>query len=286
MIPLSPDWLTALVDLGFIPLLVAYLVKPLWPGENRNNRYFLLLLMFMFFANLAVHMEALEIMQSASLGVRLMTWLVILLILIISGRILPFFTQAVVPGYRAKQWAWLEKSTITGMMLIIIISLLQISSWPAFIVFLAMGVLQAIRMIGWFHPGAWKIPVLLVLYSGYSWIIAGFLFSALAAVNLFPDNLSRHTLTIGVIGVFTLGMMSRVTLGHTGRQMKTGTAVNSAFVLVNLAVLVRILFPVVMPAYYVQWVYLSGALWVSAFLIFCIQYIPYLVQARVDNANG
>ena len=60
LVPPSPDWLIALVDLCFLPLLVAYLFKPLWPGKNRKNRYFLLILLIMFFANLAVHLEVLD----------------------------------------------------------------------------------------------------------------------------------------------------------------------------------------------------------------------------------
>jgi hypothetical protein len=74
-----------------------------------------------------------------------------------------------------------------------------------------------------------------------------------------------HALTTGAIGVFTLGMMARVTLGHTGREMRSSGLTNLSFVLANLAAIARVLLPVVMPQGYKVSLYTSGLLWILVF---------------------
>lgn len=281
-----PTWLIALTDLAFFPLISVALAKPLWQDKNRANRVFIMLFLAITIANLMVHAEILGMMSLASNGIQLMTDLVILLVLIISGRVLPFFTQAVIPGYMASRWLWVEQLTIVLMIVVIILNQVYSGTSAQALTYSLLAVLQIIHVTGWHHPRIWSIPVLWVLYTGYVWLIIGLVLSGLSAADLFQSNLAKHALTVGVIGIFTLGMMSRVTLGHTGRPMQTTRSVNLAFLLMNIASASRVFLPAIFPASYQTWIYLSGGLWISAFIIFCITHAPHLVQARVDGAPG
>lgn len=118
------------------------------------------------------------------------------------------------------------------------------------------------------------------------WIIVGLLLTGLASWNLIAPSLAKHALTIGGIGVLTLGMMARVALGHTGRPLQPAKAVEVAFGLLNLGALVRVFGPLVAPGIYTFWVHLSGGIWMICFLIFSIYYLPILVKPRIDGKPG
>ncbi|MEW8468369.1 MAG: NnrS family protein, partial [Candidatus Thiodiazotropha sp.] len=114
----------------------------------------------------------------------------------------------------------------------------------------------------------------------------GFTAKALALLGLYPVNLATHALTVGAIGLFTLGMMARVALGHTGREMQPGRAMVIAFILINVAVVIRVVMPVTGVIGYELSIALSGALWTLGFLLFLITYLPILLLPRIDGRPG
>ena len=128
--------------------------------------------------------------------------------------------------------------------------------------------------------------MLAVLYAGYLWLILGLALDGLAALGLLPPFPALHALTTGGIGVFTLGMVARVTLGHTGRDMRASPATSLAFVIINLAALTRVFLPLLWPGHYHLWLGISGGLWVLAFALFLGIYGPMLIQPRVDGRPG
>jgi uncharacterized protein involved in response to NO len=80
--------------------------------------------------------------------------------------------------------------------------------------------------------------------------------------------------------------MARVSLGHTGRPLKVSTLVAFAFVLINLAAVLRGILPIIFPRWLPQLVALSGGLWVAAFALFFVIYVPILTQPRIDGRPG
>ena len=96
-------------------------------------------------------------------------------------------------------------------------------------------------------------------------------------------SIALHALTAGAIGVFTIGMMVRVTLEHTGRAMVSPPSMTAAFITINLAALVRVAFPLLWPAHYNSWMMLSGLLWSGAFAAFLVVIGPMLLAERVDG---
>lgn len=285
--PGMPQPLIAATDLIFLPLLAAALVQSVRAGANKVNRLFLPLLGAMTLANALVHAEALGWLAGGAVrGADLMLDLVLLTLIWVGGRIMPFFTERAIPGAKSVTRARVEQAGFALILLLAALDLAGIDGWPTGIAALVLGAVQAVRLIGWHHRGAWGIPILWVLYTGYSWLVLGLVARGLGEWGLFPSTLATHALTTGAIGVFTLGMMSRVALGHTGRAMRSAPAVNSAFVAANLAAAIRVFGPYLLPEWYVSWILLSGLLWLLAFALFAFVYTPILLRPRIDGREG
>jgi len=281
-----PAYLTAAVDLAFLPLLALALAGPLLRAGKTNNLVFLPLLAAMALANLLVHLEALGMAGTAARGNGLMLNLILLLMLIVGGRVIPFFTEKAIAGAIARQTPWVERVGFGALLALAGTELL----WPrpelVAGLSLTLALSQLLRVGGWYQKRVWSIPILWVLYTGYGWLILGFLLKALAAMGLVAPHPPLHALTTGGIAVLTLGMMARVALGHTGRTLESARLVNLAFVLLNLAAAARSLGPLLLPQWYTTWLHGAGGLWILAFGLFSVVYAPILVRPRADGRPG
>jgi uncharacterized protein involved in response to NO len=290
-----PGVAIAVLDLAFFPLLALGLVRPLWRGDNRTNRVFLALFAAMSLAALLVHLDALGLMAgTARAGDRLMLDLALVTLLIVAGRVMPFFTERGVPGAEATVRRPVEVLTFTLAPALALAHLLAALPGPwadagtalGAVLAAALALVQVVRFLGWQDLRAWRNPMLAVLYAGYLWLIAGLALDALAGLGWLAPFPAMHALTAGAFGVFTLGMMARVTLGHTGRLVASSPATNAAFVLVNAAALARVLPALIAPASYTTWLVVSGALWMLAFGVFLWVYGPVLMRPRIDGRAG
>ena len=284
--PVVPGALIALVDLAFIPLMTAALAGPLWKGNNRINRLFVPLLLSMALANLLVHLQALGLAETAQRGTTLMLNMILLLILFVAGRVLPFFTENAIPNAKTKYVPKIDK---TGFYLIIALGLTQLLipiNGLVAVLALSLAINQAMRLYNWYDHRIWGIPILWVLHTGYGWVIIGLFLTAAAELDLFPGNLAVHALTTGGIAVFTLGMMARVALGHTGRTLQPKRVIEICFILINLVALIRVFGPLLLPSLYNMLIDISGLLWIVIFALFSVVYLPILLRPRVDGRPG
>ncbi len=281
--PVLPPAAVALTDLAFLPLLGLAIYRPLMAGENRLNRIFLPLLAAMFLANLLHHLQSLGLAQTARQSVNLMIDLVVVLILVVSGRVIPFFTEKAVTGASPRHSRWREALSYAAIGLWTLGQLLDLSAWMLALAALAVAASQLWRFHDWHHPGIWRLPILWVLFSGLLWLVVGFSLKSLSLIGLFPPNLATHALTAGAIGVLTYGMMARVALGHTGRDINPPRAVGISFLALNLAVIVRVFAPTLLPQSYTRWVMVSGAAWAACYLIFALYYLKLLNSPRLDG---
>jgi uncharacterized protein involved in response to NO len=266
--------------------------RPLWHGSNRVNRWFLFFFAGMTLANGLVHLDVAGVGQQLGLwqrGVYLMIDMVLLVLMLVAGRVIPFFTEKAVPGSRVTSRRWVEQGVFVTMALAALLELLLPHGSLAGAAFVLVAVIQFIRLQGWYgsNHGIWKRPILWVLYLGYFWLALGLLLRGLAGFGLLPQAVSMHAITLGGIGILTLGMMSRVDLGHTGRDINDiGWWMPLAFVLLNLGAIVRVFLPLLDMGRYVLWINLAGMAWMLAFLIFALYYTPILVQPRIDGRPG
>jgi uncharacterized protein involved in response to NO len=282
-----PAWLISVVDLAFLPALTVSIAMPLMRQGEKRNLLFLPLMLGFFAGNLLVHLELLGLVPGvARHGVFLGLYLIILLIVIMGGRVIPFFTERALPGVVIKRrpvLEWLAPLTVIAFMLAeILFPNSEVTGALAGLAFIINGV----RMVSWYSHRYWQVPLLWVLHLGYGWIVVGFLLKAAASFGLIAAQFTIHAFTVGSIGVLTLGMMARVSLGHTARPLKVESSMVIAFILINVAAVLRGLLPSIFPLWFSQLVILSGMLWIAAFLMFAIVYAPILTQPRIDGQPG
>ena len=286
LLPL-PGWAIAAVDLAFLPAVAIALYPALLRGKNRVNRLFLPLLGAMAIANALVHAQALGLTSdTAGRGTLAMLDLVLLLVLVVSGRVIAFFTERGVAGSTPRNREWLEQ---VGFAAAIALAVADAAGAPPPVVGTLCAVLAVqttVRVAGWHDRRVWRNPILWVLHAAVLWLALGFAMRAAASFGLVAPNVALHALTVGAIGVLTLGMMSRVTLGHTGRDMRAPRTMTVAFVLLNLAALARGIAPALWPERYLMLVHSAAGLWILAFLLFLVAHAAMLWQPRVDGRPG
>ncbi len=284
---LLPDALIALVDFAFLPVLAYHLSKPIIAAKNYNNLFFIGLLLLLALGNGLIHAEMLGLQAStAATGIQLIVATIIIMILAIAGRVFPFFTERGIPGTLIIRNPILDKVSIASAVMVFGLQIAGISgTWLALAATLAV-VVNAVRLAGWYVPRIRYVPLLWVLYVGYGWVVLGFMLTALAAYSVVSPSLALHAFTLGGIGVLTLGMMARVSLGHTGRALKASNAIAVAFVSINFAALFRVLLPIALPHWYEVLIYVSTLFWLAAFSLFVFVYAPILVRPRIDGQEG
>ncbi len=139
--------------------------------------------------------------------------------------------------------------------------------------------------MGLFSAKILPVPLVLILQLSYLFVIIGYLFYPLSLLDLLNPSIAYHAFAVGGIGGLTLGMMSRVSLGHTGRPLAAGPMMITAFALLMLSALLRISIDI-MPLSYTGTLHLSGSLWIIAWLLFLIKYTSILIKPRVDGLYG
>jgi uncharacterized protein involved in response to NO len=214
--------------------------------------------------------------------------MIVALILTMGRRVIPFFIERGV-GYPVtlRNWRWLD---IASMVLLLAFALCEVflaARQAAAALALVLFVLYGIRLWGWHTPGLWRKPLLWSLYIGYGFIAAGFpLYTAGVYFNVSPF-LAVHAFAFGGIGVVTLGMMTRVSLGHTGRNInRPPRSTGYLLALLVAGAIVRVVFPLADPAHYLWWVAVSGIMWIMAFAGVALVYFPILTKPRIDGQPG
>jgi uncharacterized protein involved in response to NO len=285
-----PYVVAALVDLLFLPAVLVAVLRPVLRMKQARNYAFSVMLLGMTFANLLFHAAVLELAPISPLhGLTLALYLIVLMMVVMGGRIIPYFTERRVSS-TAKKWTlveWLAPATAVATMVAALLSQ-HLHALLALVVPLAVAAAaaNAVRLAGWQAKRLWEVPLLWVLHLGYGWIVIGFALDALVAAGLVSPFLALHAYATGGIGVLTLGMMSRVALGHTGHILEAPKIMAWAFALMNLAAAVRVFGPLLLPAQTATLHLLGGMLWMAAFAAFVVVYAPMLWRPRADGKPG
>ncbi len=284
-IPGVPMAVYALVDLALFPALTIAIAKPIIKARQLRNAGFPVMLGLLTVANLLVHMQWLGMASTFAIGQTLAIYIIVMMMVAMGGRVIPSFTDGKLRT-RATRWKAIEiLAPVTVALTFIAVIIQPVSIVTALIAGVA-AIVQTVRVAGWYTSKYWSVPLLWVLHLGYAWIAIGFALTALAALQIVTPSLALHAFTTGAIGTLTLGMMARVSLGHTGRMLEPSKLVEVAFAIIVLAGIARIFLPMLMPYAYTATISISGVLWMAAFAIFAVIYAPMLVNARVDGKPG
>lgn len=290
LVPFVPglsSGIVALVDLAFLPLTALALAFPLFKSRQKHNIPFVFLLLSMALANALFHLQLLGLTANTlQSGIQLGLGMVLLLLVVMGGRVIPFFIERGLQGVRIRKWDMIERLAVGSVLLYVPVQAFLPHSTVAMLLALATGLIHALRLGGWYANRLWSVSLLWVLFLGYGWVVVGLLMQGLGVLLPVPPMLSLHALTVGAIGVLTLGMMARVAIGHTGRQMQAHPLMSWAFALLIGAAVVRVFVPLLLPTPYSLWIDIAGLLWLLAFLPFFLIYFPILTRPRVDGQPG
>jgi uncharacterized protein involved in response to NO len=282
-----PPAVVAGSNLLFLPVLCVVLARAIYGARSRRNYGIPILIAALFAAQLLVHLDALGFWPGGQrLGVWLGVDLLVLLILLIGGRVIPLFTRNAT-GATTTNRVWLDRGALGAMVLLVAADAVNANGVVVATLAGVAGLLAAARAVSWGAGRTLKKPILWVLHVGYAFVPAGLLLRALGAVvPVVAPSLALHALTVGAIGVLTFGMMVRVALGHTGRPIQASPTMAVALVLLVLSALVRVVGPLVAPAYTWQSLHSAGTLWSVAFLLFLVQLGRVLMIPRADGKPG
>lgn len=277
----------AALDLSFFAVLLILTLRQVVAGRNWRNLPVTVAPGLLLAGSALVHLEALDIAATATIGNRVGIAVFVLLVTLIGGRIIPAFTRN-----------WLKSRAEDGPLPIqpnrfdlaaIALTLLTLIAWLAApqsaitaTAAIATALAHAIRLARWCGWRTCREPLVWILHVAYAWIPVGFGFIALSAIwsaNV-PESAGLHALSAGVMTSMMLAMMTRASLGHTGRALHADRGTVLVYLCALGAAVTRIAASL-LPEMFLPLIALSGALWIVAFGLYLATYAPKLCGPRV-----
>jgi len=281
----------AAAELAFLPLLAFLIGRSLVQERNRNFPMLVIVAVLWGIDGWFLWALAAADYLQAGLALRTGIGVLLLLVTVIGGRIVPAFTAN---ALRARGIAAeittrkpVEVATIGSMALAVVVDALAPGQQAAGLVALIAALAQAVRLAGWRSLRTFDDPIVWVLHAAYAWLPLGL---ALKAVHLLAGAPWAaqwlHALTIGVAAMMIMAVMTRASLGHTGRPLVVARSIAVAYALLLGAALVRVFGPALLPASYLATVETAALLWIAAFAIYVAVYAPILTRERADGKPG
>ena len=287
--PFLPNALTAFIDLLFLPFAAGALLYPIAKVKLWRNAIFMPILLFMTACNFMMHYAvAMNQPSYQQVAATAMVMVVTLLMTIMAGRVFPMFTANGTQTEKVVPISWLEKSTVIGTLLGGLLSLHWFSVIPYINawIFFTVALLHAYRVFRWKIWVTLKTPLVWSLHLSYWAIPLGFLLLGLSEITRsISQSQALHSFTVGAMSSMILAMISRVSLGHTGRKIAVGKVMAAAFILIFLATLVRVFGSLLITNYSLV-LQVSLVLWIGAYAIFISQYARLLTTPRIDGSPG
>jgi uncharacterized protein involved in response to NO len=288
---LWPAVLIAAIDLAFLPTLGILVAKPLLSSRNRNTKLLAVLGLFwltdlVFQIGLIRH-DAPLALQALKVGIDI----VLVLVTVIGGRLVPSFTSSSLRPLGLHD-AVHNRTSLSGLAIagMIAVTLSDIV-WPesriaGAVAGVAAG-LQATRLLQWATWRTLRQPIVWVLHLSYAWLPVGLALKAIALLSGAAfAAFWLHALTIGALATMILAVMTRASLGHTGRALIVDPWITVAYLLLTAAALVRVFGLSAFRMNYPMVIIWSALFWTIAFALFVVVYAPILCGPRADGKAG
>ncbi len=286
----APAWVAIAADLSFPTVLFIVVAHEIVAARNWRNLAILVPVGLFAVANLIMHFEAIGIVAPSGLGWRLGLVCALVLISAIAGRIVPAFTRNWLLSHGHQKLPvprnWVDRAALGVLHAGLLCWALTPDLHAIGYLLIIAGALNAWRLARWRGAATVSEPLLLILHVGYAWLAVGVAALGVALlVSSVPISAAIHALTAGAIGTMILAVMTRATLGHTGRALMADRATVAIYVLVNLAALSRIgaaragvaFMPLLIG---------SSTCWIAAFCLFDIVYGRMLVTSARGLAGA
>ncbi|MBS0523770.1 MAG: NnrS family protein [Proteobacteria bacterium] len=272
----------ATVDAAFLVLMVAVVTREIVAGKNWRNLKIAAMLSVLAAANVGFHLEA-HFAGVALYTTRLGIAVTLMLIMVVGGRIIPSFTRNWLsgrgPGRLPSPFDRYDRTCL-------IVSVCSLALWVAVpgkpatgVLLIVAAFLNAARLYRWAGDRTIADRLVLVLHIGYLFVPIGFLLGGLAAFDVVVPSAGIHAWTVGTIGIMTLAVMSRATLGHTGHKLAASSGTQAVYALAAMAAVARV-FAALYPPWDEVFLPLSGFGWIGAFAGFAASYGPVLCRPK------
>ncbi len=288
----SPSWLVISVDLLFLPLSGYFLAKPIIAIGQTRNLFFVPILVLLSATNLLMHLGiTLNIPDLYQHGFISAIWLITLLMSVLGGRVIPFFTANGTQTEKVTPISGLEYLALGSTWAIFALYITGAVYYMSNIFIGSALVLCAathvIRVLRWKMHLTLKVPLLWSLHAAYWFIPIGIALMGLSYLSdVITLSTAFHALTVGAMGNMILSMMSRVSLGHTGRQLIVKHLVICAFGAVLISALIRVFGVILFAEFSTALIIISIVSWCVAYGLFTLVYYPILTTPRADGRPG
>jgi len=285
---LTTDWIgtgtAAIIDCAYLITLTAVISREIVAGSNWRNLRVAVLVALMAIANIVFQAEVL-VYAGPNYGLRLAVAAIVALIMVVGGRVTPSFTS----NWLTRQGSQIRPAPLgrfdIGSIAIGGIALIAWVAAPDWygtaVLLLVMAIAQAARLSRWTGARTLREPILFVLHLGYAFVPLGAFMLSISILwpRIVPTSGALHAWTTGAMGLMTLAIMTRATLGHTGRDVFSTPTTVAIYGAMLVAALARIAAPL-LPAFYYQTLLTAGVAWFLAFALFVLTYGPMLTRAK------
>lgn len=285
-----PAWLVTTVDLAFLPFLWIKILSLLVKRPKPENVVFLAFLSIFWLANLATHLGWSGAWYAGEIdGPRAGLLALAGMILVIGGRVGPAFTRNAMRREGVGEAAWprdlafFTPVMIASALLMPLTALFLPDTAVAALVAIFAGAAQLVRQSRWGLRFALTRPILAALHVSAAFVGLGLVALGMSHFTALSEVGALHLLGIGGVGGMTLAVMSRATLGHSGRPLVAPGSVALAYLLIPLAALLRWAGSELSGAVYFPAVLAAGILWIVAFALYVGGLLPAFVGPRADK---
>ncbi len=207
-------------------------------------------------------------------------------------RMIPFFSQGVVVGYVPWRPTWLLVSVVGLAWLRLLLGTAGALD-SLLVVDAALFVLTALAAVRWTSLRARGNPLLWTLYAGYAWLPVAMLLQSLRDASFLLTGewaLGRapiHALSMGYFAGMLIAMVTRVTMGHSGRPLAMDRIAFGCFLGVQAAAVLRVASEIATAPAAIQWLLLGSlAAWIAAFAVWGGRHAPIYLAPRSDGRPG
>ena len=274
-LPWLPSFVVAMVDGAFLVVVAGIVWREILAGKAWDRLPMGVLISLYAGANLLFHGLFLN-HGATDLAERMALTLIMVLLSLIGGKITPGFTEDfLIEEGVTKQPAPFSRFDGLSILLVAVAGVLwmiNLNSTVTGVAFVAAGVIHLIRLSRWYGWLTWREPLVLIMHVGYGWLAMSFLIlgGAMLGFGLHVEE-AVHVLTTGAVGVMTLAVMTRASLGHTGRIKHAGPLTVMIYFLVNLGAILRVFGPSLTLSGDVM-IGVAAGCWSGAYLLFIVGY--------------
>ena len=285
-VPWFTPLVSAIVDVGFLVAVAGLVWREIVVSKSWDRAPMGVLVSLLAGANILFHVLNLSGTET-DLPERMALATVMMLLALIGGRVTPNFTgEFLTESGRAERPASFSRYDGLSIALVgfaVLSWVVQPHSLATGWIFVAAGLANLGRLARWYGWVTWREPLVLILHFGYGWFALSLLIlgGSILGVGL-PQEDAVHAFTAGAVGAMTLAVMTRASLGHTGRPRHAGPLTVLIYMLVNLGAVLRVFGPLTgLPANLVLGLAAGG--WSGAYVLFAMIYGPFLLRPSLDE---